>query len=210
MTGLLLSNLDASTSPYHTGPQNGMPWFAILNKEHSPRPAWRAFKSWREDQVAKRSRPAPSDQQAPPPASGQAAPPAPALDPTVPLSQTDGGEPASVLAPQPALAQEGSGQAAAVEPSTPTPTLTPAPAPPVSPATGPARPRVGKTDGTGANLRERPSGHARPIAILMDGTTVEVIGEDVQAEGMTWRNVRTTASTTDGVTGWVAAQYLVP
>jgi hypothetical protein len=44
----------------------------------------------------------------------------------------------------------------------------------------------------------------------MDGTTVEVIGEDVQAEGKTWRNVRTTASTTDGVTGWVAAQYLVP
>jgi len=44
----------------------------------------------------------------------------------------------------------------------------------------------------------------------MDGTAVEAIGEDVKAEGITWRNVRTTASTTDGVTGWVAAQYLVP
>ena len=44
----------------------------------------------------------------------------------------------------------------------------------------------------------------------MDGTAVEVIGEDVKAEGITWRNVRTTASTRDDVTGWVAAQYLLP
>jgi hypothetical protein len=69
---------------------------------------------------------------------------------------------------------------------------------------------VGKTDGTGANLRERPTSDSKAIAILMDGTTVEVIGEDVKADGITWRNVRTTGSTTDGVTGWVAAQYLVP
>jgi hypothetical protein len=70
--------------------------------------------------------------------------------------------------------------------------------------------KVGKTDGTGANLRERPTGDAKAIAILMDGTAVDVIGADVQAEGRTWRNVRTTGSTTDGVTGWVAGQYLVP
>src|SRR3712207_113297 len=53
MTGLLLSNLDASTSPYHTSPQNGMPWFAILNKDHSPRPAWKAFKTWREQDTSR-------------------------------------------------------------------------------------------------------------------------------------------------------------
>jgi hypothetical protein len=80
----------------------------------------------------------------------------------------------------------------------------------VASATAPPRLKVGKTEGTGANLRERPSTEAKARAILMDGTTVEVVGEDVKAEGITWRNVRTTASTRDDVTGWVAAQYLVP
>ena len=169
MTGLLLSNLDASTSGYHTGAQNGMPWFAILNKDHSPRPAWKAFKAWREGEGAqadRRPRAGTSAQQQPTPS-----------------------------APTPSTP----------ETTTPTP-ATPAP----SPAASSTRLRVGKTDGTGANLRERPSTDARAVAILMDGTAVEAIGEDVKAEGITWRNVRTTASTTDGVTGWVAAQYLVP
>jgi hypothetical protein len=69
---------------------------------------------------------------------------------------------------------------------------------------------VAKTDGTGANLRERPSSEGKVLAILMEGTAVDVVGEDVKAGGVTWRNVRTTGSTTDGVTGWVAAQYLAP
>ena len=38
-----MSNLDASTSPYHTGPGDGMPWFALLNRDHSPRPAYDAI-----------------------------------------------------------------------------------------------------------------------------------------------------------------------
>jgi hypothetical protein len=54
--GLMLSNLDASTSPYHTGAQDGMPWFAILNKDYSPRPAWKAFKAWREQDRVTASR----------------------------------------------------------------------------------------------------------------------------------------------------------
>ncbi|MDP8924436.1 MAG: glycoside hydrolase family 5 protein, partial [Chloroflexota bacterium] len=44
MTGMLLSNLDASTSPYHQSPHDGMPWYAILNPDHSPRAAYRALK----------------------------------------------------------------------------------------------------------------------------------------------------------------------
>jgi hypothetical protein len=44
MKGMLLSNLDASTSPYHQGPEDGLPWFAILNSDYSPRPAWEAFR----------------------------------------------------------------------------------------------------------------------------------------------------------------------
>jgi hypothetical protein len=47
MAGMLLSNLDASTSPYHTGPEDGLPWFAILNEDHSARPAYEAFKQMR-------------------------------------------------------------------------------------------------------------------------------------------------------------------
>jgi hypothetical protein len=183
MTGLLLSNLDASTTPYHTSPQDGMPWFSILNKDYSPRPAWKAFKAWRDGdgaQAHRRSRPATAGQQASPP------PPAPAPDLATPT-------PAAVTTAIP-------------EPS-PTPAAAPAPAPP---APSPARLKVGKTDGTGANLRERPSADARAIAILLDGTTVEVIGEDVKAGSLTWRNVRTVSSTSDGVTGWVAAHYLVP
>ena len=46
MKGMLLSNLDASTSPYHQGPEDGLPWFAILNADYSPRPAWKAFRTW--------------------------------------------------------------------------------------------------------------------------------------------------------------------
>jgi SH3-like domain-containing protein len=69
---------------------------------------------------------------------------------------------------------------------------------------------VAKTDGTGVNMRARPTASALAVAILMEGTTVDVIGEDVQAEGRTWRNVRTIGSTTDGVSGWVVTQYLVP
>jgi hypothetical protein len=206
MAGLLLSNLDASTSPYHTGSQNGMPWFAILNNDHSPRPAWKAFKAWREGEGAQASRRSGSG------ASAQQAAPSP--DPARGASQAAGGVTPSdaVVAPsRPALTQEGAGPAATSNPTAESSRPTPTPAPPAAGlAAGLTRVRVGKTDGTGANLRERPSADARAIAILMDGTTVDVIGEDVKAGGLTWRNVRTTASTTDGVTGWVAAQYLIP
>jgi hypothetical protein len=47
MRGMLLSNLDASTSPYHQGPEDGLPWFAIVNADYSPRPAWSAFRDMR-------------------------------------------------------------------------------------------------------------------------------------------------------------------
>lgn len=47
MRGMLLSNLDASTSPYHQGPEDGLPWFAILNADYSPRPAYQAFREMR-------------------------------------------------------------------------------------------------------------------------------------------------------------------
>jgi hypothetical protein len=45
MGGMVLSNLDASTTPYHRNPEDAMPWFAILNSDRSPRPAWYALQA---------------------------------------------------------------------------------------------------------------------------------------------------------------------
>jgi hypothetical protein len=244
MTGLLLSNLDASTSGYHTGPQNGMPWFSILNKDYSPRPAWKAFKNWREqERAAAANRPrtmaapqaiaSPSAQptQAPPTASQDGAGAAPVAQavpdaaagqspPAGAASSTEAAAgPTPVATSVPVGASEG-GVVAVAEPATPTPSPSPtaAPAPPAASAPASAastssamtRLRVARTDGTGVNLRSRPAADGSVVAILMEGTTVDVIGEDVQAGGRTWRNVRTTGSTTDGVSGWVVTQYLVP
>jgi len=52
MQGMLLSNLDASTTPYHQGAEDGMPWFAILNGDYSPREAYTVFKDMRAGQIA--------------------------------------------------------------------------------------------------------------------------------------------------------------
>jgi uncharacterized protein YraI len=66
--------------------------------------------------------------------------------------------------------------------------------------------RVVRTDGDGLSLRSRPSATAPRLAVIREGTLLEVIGEDRQAEGRTWRNVRQEG----GATGWAAADYLEP
>lgn len=75
MTGMLLSNLDASTSPYHGGAEDGLPWFAILNSDYSPRAAYRQFQAFRGPYLAIRNAPKPE----PTPAEE---PPAVAEEPT--------------------------------------------------------------------------------------------------------------------------------
>ena len=65
---------------------------------------------------------------------------------------------------------------------------------------------MARTDGTGVNLRARPSASAATLMVLAEGASVELVGQDVQAEGRTWRNVRSAT----GQTGWVAAQYVEP
>jgi len=42
---------------------------------------------------------------------------------------------------------------------------------------------------------------------LFDGTELELLGEDVEADGRTWRNVH---DPTDHSEGWVAAEFLDP
>jgi SH3-like domain-containing protein len=87
--------------------------------------------------------------------------------------------------------------------ATPLPTLTPTPVP--TPAAGEVpRARVVNTDGQGANLRREPSSSAQRIAVIREGSTVEIIGPDQVAEGTRWRNVRGQA----GEAGWVLAELL--
>jgi hypothetical protein len=65
--------------------------------------------------------------------------------------------------------------------------------------------RVANTGGTGVRLRLEPSLKAQIVARLADGTVLEVVGEDKQADGYTWKNVRAPG---DG-RGWVAGAYVV-
>lgn len=65
--------------------------------------------------------------------------------------------------------------------------------------------RVANTGGTGVRLRLEPSLKGQIVARLADGTVVDVVGEDKQADGYTWKNVRVSG---DG-RGWVAANYVV-
>jgi len=146
MGGMLLSNLDASTSPYHQGPEDGLPWFAILNEDYSPRPAWTAFRDMRAEARTPRSPAAPSASQARP-----------------------------VPAPE----------AAAADPSAPTV-------------------RVAGTGGQGVTLREQPGLAGRRLTVVPEGARLTVIGDDVQADGRGWRNLKTAA----GATGWVAAEFV--
>jgi hypothetical protein len=241
--GLILSNLDASTSPYHTGAQDGMPWFSILNKDYSPRPAWKAFKEWRQQDTvlaASRQRSASSS-------TGPAV--TPASEPAVVAVAPSSG--------QPVVAQSVADQAIIDPPALPTPTTVPlatyAPAATYTPITFPsattepsatpttptatpqaldvvptatypvpddtstpitpavtttpiARVRVSGTDGTGVNLRAQPRANAESLGVLPEGTLLDVVGDDVVANGRTWRNVRTLT----GESGWVTAQYLSP
>lgn len=74
-----------------------------------------------------------------------------------------------------------------------------------SPSAG-GRVRVVNTAGQGASLRERPSGTATRVKVLIEGTVLDVVGPDQQVEGRGWRNVRDST----GATGWVAADFVEP
>ncbi|MCC6175586.1 MAG: SH3 domain-containing protein [Chloroflexi bacterium] len=65
--------------------------------------------------------------------------------------------------------------------------------------------RVANTDGTGVRLRTQPSKTAAVATVVPEGTTLDVVGQDKQADGLTWRNVRVPG---DG-SGWIASDYLV-
>jgi hypothetical protein len=188
MGGMLISNLDASTSGYHTDPQNGLPWFAILNKDHSPRPAYKALKSMIEkdpetfrrpgETVARAASPTPT----PTPASTpQTAPPPP---------------PPVQNPPQQSALQE------IIDNATTAPATT---APPIQQMTS-TQVRVVGTDGEGLSLRASPSTTATRLKAVPEGAQLDVIGPDVEVEGRVWRNVRDAS----GTSGWAIGLYLAP
>lgn len=63
--------------------------------------------------------------------------------------------------------------------------------------------KIGNTEGQGANMRLRPSTTAPVVRTLAEGTVVEVIGNETNADGRNWRNIRDGNST-----GWVASDLL--
>src|SRR5215212_2719031 len=90
-------------------------------------------------------------------------------------------------------------------PSTSTSSGSTATANPAGSTAAAQRVRVANTGGTGVRLRVEPSKTARVAAVLPDGTMLDIVGENRQADGLTWRNVRAPG---DG-RGWVAADYVV-
>jgi hypothetical protein len=65
------------------------------------------------------------------------------------------------------------------------------------------RVRVVGADGGSVNMRAEPSTTAEVVAQVTEGTTLDVIGPDRDAEGRIWRNVRNS-----GQSGWVASVFL--
>jgi hypothetical protein len=71
--------------------------------------------------------------------------------------------------------------------------------------TAPQRVRVTGVGADGLNLRTEPSGSAERLKLIPDGTELEIVGDDQEVDGITWRNVK---DPEDGATGWVAAEFV--
>lgn len=116
--------------------------------------------------------------------------------------------PTVVAVAQPATAPPASASTAipAVQQAAPAPT-----AAVVAPTTTPPTTLTEKFVITGAgadgvNMRAEPSATAARVKLLKDGATLEAVGPDRDAGGRSWRNVK---DTSDGATGWVAAEFVV-
>lgn len=125
-----------------------------------------------------------------------------------PIGQPAAGGPTGVGQP----GQAGQPPAGASTPIVLAPPLAPAPSPAASPTAQPPRAAVPTdqvvvvrgTGGAGARLRAQPGNAGQIVTVVPEYTPLWVIGEDRQADGLTWRHVRTR----DGTEGWVAASFL--
>jgi len=66
--------------------------------------------------------------------------------------------------------------------------------------------KVKESDGTGANLRDKPGQTGTVVKTIPEGAVLEVIGEDKQMDGKAWKNVKDEG----GTTGWMASELLEP
>jgi hypothetical protein len=86
---------------------------------------------------------------------------------------------------------------------------TPTPTPDVAATATPTRPleyvKVAHTDSEGVYLRRTPRS-ADKMSPWMEGTIMQVVGDDREAEGTVWRNVQDPK----GAVGWIQSQYLEP
>jgi hypothetical protein len=85
-----------------------------------------------------------------------------------------------------------------------TTSLTPTPEPEPTPASPPTFVRVANTGGDGVFLRRTPRSGDRLVA-WNEGTVMEIIGEDREAEGVIWKHVKDPK----GNSGWIPAQYAI-
>lgn len=81
--------------------------------------------------------------------------------------------------------------------------LTPTPQPSPTPVPPPVFVRIANTGGDGVFLRRTPRSSDKLVA-WMDGTVLQIVGEDREAEGTVWRHVKDPK----GNIGWVPSQYL--
>ena len=104
----------------------------------------------------------------------------------------------------PPTAKPGSGPVAGATTPTPAPAGTPKPGSPTPQATPSGRVRVGNTNGDGVYLRRTPNLNDR-ILPWPDNTPLEVVGEDVSADGLVWKKVKDPR----GNIGFIPAQYVI-
>jgi len=65
--------------------------------------------------------------------------------------------------------------------------------------------KVVGADGGSVNMRAEPSTSAEVVTQVSEGTTLDIVGANRDAEGRTWRNVKSS----DNKTGWIASTFLV-
>ena len=106
------------------------------------------------------------------------------------------------------------GVACLTAPPAPTPEVPFTPGDHPAPAAGEAgsagqrgRLRVSGAGGETVNLRAEPGTSGMRLKGLVDGVELELVGPDRLADGKTWRRVR---DPSDGLEGWVSAEFLAP
>lgn len=117
-------------------------------------------------------------------------------------------EPGIMLSPSPLGSPPPLGSPSPSVPPTrvPPPDLNAKPQPSASSASAP-RATVANTEGQGANMRVEPAPSGQLVRTVREGAELELIGDEREAAGRKWRNVRDPG---DGASGWIVSELLSP